>query len=226
MDDVCGIAGILERDGRTVSREELGWMSEALAHRGPDDRGIYIDGNLGLVHRRLSILDLSSAGHQPMANEDGSLSLVYNGQLYRFDSTRSWLEARGHRFRSRTDTEVILHLYEEKGTQLLEEIDGMFAFALWDGSRRRLLLARDRLGIKPLYYVRTGSRLAFASELKALTRLPWVSTDIDRASLVQYLYQSSVPGKVSILAGIRKLGPGECLLVEKGSSRASMRTLA
>ena len=219
MADVCGIAGILERDGRPVSREELGLMSEALAHRGPDDRGIYIDENLGLVHRRLSILDLTSAGHQPMGNEDGSLSLVYNGQLYRFDSTRSWLQARGHRFRSRTDTEVILHLYEEKGTHLLEEIDGMFAFALWDGSRRRLLLARDRLGIKPLYYVHMGSRLAFASELKALTRLPWVSTDIDPASLVQYLYQSSVPGKMSILAGIRKLGPGECLLVEKGSSR-------
>ena len=141
---MCGIAGLLRPEGAPVAEAEMRALASCLAHRGPDDSGVLVDGPLGFAHRRLSILDLSSAGHQPMANEDGSVQVVYNGQLFGFEPTRAWLEGRGHRFRSRTDTEVIVHLYEEKGLDLLDDLDGMFAFALWDAGRRRLLLARDR----------------------------------------------------------------------------------
>ncbi len=190
---MCGIAGILRPEGPPVSRAELLALAARLAHRGPDDEGIFIDGPVGLAHRRLSILDLTSAGRQPLANEDGSVVVVYNGQLYGFEPTRAWLEQRGHRFRSRTDTEVIVHLYEEKGLDLLDDLDGMFAFALWDMRRRRLVIARDRLGIKPLHYLEHGRALAFASETAALRTLPWAPTTLDPTAVVHYLYQSSVP---------------------------------
>lgn len=216
---MCGIAGIYRPAGAPVDAVELRAMAGALAHRGPDHEGFHHDRGIGLAHRRLAILDLSPAGHQPMSNEDGTLWLVYNGQLFGFDPLRTRLEQRGHRFRSRTDTEVIVHLYEEEGEDLLSSIDGMFAFALWDAGRRRLLLARDRLGIKPLFYVRQGPDLAFASELKALLALPWVSREISAPGLVQYLYQSSVPGDLSIVEGARKLGPGEYLIAEGGALR-------
>jgi len=194
-------------------------MGDALAHRGPDDQGLYCDGPLALAHRRLAILDPSSDGHQPMTNEDGSVVVVYNGQLFGFEPLREWLQGRGHRFRSRTDTEILVHLYEERGDAMLEEIDGMFAFALWDARRRRLLLARDRMGIKPLFYARVGGRLAFASELNALLLLPWVPRRLDPMSLVQYLYQSSVPGDRVIFEGHHKLAPGELLIAEAGQVR-------
>ncbi|HEY2944982.1 MAG TPA: asparagine synthase (glutamine-hydrolyzing), partial [Vicinamibacteria bacterium] len=216
---MCGIAGILRAPGERVDPADLQAMAGALAHRGPDDEGFHVDGNLGLAHRRLSILDLSPAGHQPLSNEDGTVWVAYNGQLYDFAPTRSWLESRGHRFRSRTDTEVLVHLYEEKGEDLLEDVDGMFAFALWDARRRRLLLARDRLGIKPLFYVQHGPTWAFASELKALQALPELPVEVDRLALVQYLYQSSVPGGTSILKSVRKLGPAQCLVIENGGAR-------
>src|SRR5439155_25362970 len=136
-------------------------------------------------------------------NEDGTVWIVYNGQLYDFQRLRAGLEGRGHRFRSRTDTEVLVHLYEERGEGLVEEVDGMFAFALWDGRRRRLLLARDRLGIKPLYWARQGARIAFASEAPALATLPWLERRLDLAALVQYLYQSTVPGTTGLWQGVR-----------------------
>jgi asparagine synthase (glutamine-hydrolysing) len=214
---MCGIAGILHSGGRPVARGELQSMADRLAHRGPDGEGFHLDRNLGFAHRRLAILDLTEAGRQPLSNEDGTVWVTYNGQLYDFAPTRAWLESRGHEFRSRTDTEVLVHLYEEKGDELLAGIDGMFAFALWDGRRRRLLLARDRLGIKPLYYVQQGESLAFGSELKALLALPWVSRDIDPDAILHYLYQSTVPGHLSAIAGVRKLGPGQYLVVENGS---------
>jgi asparagine synthase (glutamine-hydrolysing) len=216
---MCGIAGILHGDGAPVAAEVLHAMAAALAHRGPDDEGFHQDGALGLAHRRLSILDLTAAGHQPMSNEDGSVWLVYNGQLYGFEPMREWLLGRGHRFRSRTDTEILVHLYEEKGDALVEEIDGMFAFALWDARNRRLVLGRDRAGIKPLYFARTGTTLAFASEARALRAVPGFSPGLDPRGLVHYLYQSSVPGDVSTLQGLRQVPPGHVVVVEKGAMR-------
>jgi len=214
---MCGIAGIWQ-PGQAVDDVSLRTLASALAHRGPDDEGIHVEPGLGLVHRRLAILDLSPAGRQPMWNEDGTVAVVYNGQLFGFERTRGWLEGRGHRFRSHTDTEVIVHLYEEKGDELLADLDGMFAFALWDARRRRLLLARDRLGIKPLYYAPLPSGLAFASELHALASLPVVSREIDPLALVHYLYQSSVPGETCILAAGRKLPPGHLLVATAGGT--------
>jgi asparagine synthase (glutamine-hydrolysing) len=216
---MCGIGGILSLDGRPASEADLRAMAVALAHRGPDDEGFHLDGSLGLANRRLAILDPSPAGHQPMSNEDGSIWITYNGQLYDFEHLRRSLEGRGHRFRSRTDTEILVHLYEERGEDFVTEVNGMFAFGLWDSRRRRLLLARDRLGIKPLYYIAHGSTFAFASELKALTALPAVPREPDVAGLVHFLYQSSVPGDSCALKGYRKLPPASLLIVENGVAR-------
>jgi asparagine synthase (glutamine-hydrolysing) len=154
-----------------------------------------------------------------MTNEDGTVWVVYNGQLFDFEPTRRWLEGRGHVFRSRTDTEVLVHLYEERGPDLLQDVDGMFAFALWDARRRRLLLARDRLGIKPLVYAHAGGSLVFASELRALLALPWMPRDVDELGLVRFLYQSTVPGDASVVRGVRKLPPGHRLVAEAGDVR-------
>lgn len=211
---MCGIAGLLKAPGQTVRPEELTAMARALAHRGPDDEGFFTDGRVGLAHRRLAILDLSAAGHQPMSNEDGTVWVAYNGQLYAFDHLRAWLEGRGHRFRSRTDTEVIVHLYEEKGEALVEEIDGMFAFALWDTRRRRLMLARDRLGIKPLYYTTRGETLSFASDLGALSVQPRFRPELDLVSVAGCLLQSSVPGPATILRDVHQLDPGHVAVFE------------
>ena len=216
---MCGIAGILGAPGQRVDPADLRVLAGALAHRGPDDEGFHADGNLGLAHRRLSILDLTAAGHQPMCNEDGSVWVVYNGQLFDFEPVRDRLEARGHVFRSRTDTEVLVHLYEEKGCDLLDEVDGMFAFALWDARLRRLLLARDRAGIKPLVYAETPRGLVFASELRALLALPWLPRDVDELGVVRFLYQATVPGEASVIRGIRKLPPGHRLVAEGGRTR-------
>ena len=216
---MCGIAGLLLPEGRTPERADLAAMVGALSHRGPDDEGYHFDGRVGLGHRRLAILDLSPAGRQPMPNEDESVWVAYNGQLFGFEPTRQELEAKGHRFRSRTDTEILVHLYEERGPEMVEHIDGMFAFALWDARARRLMLVRDRLGIKPLYYAEHDGVLAFASELKALLALPWLQREPDHVALVQYLYQSSVPGDIGALRGIAKLPPGHRLVVEAGAPR-------
>ncbi|MCU0241520.1 MAG: asparagine synthase (glutamine-hydrolyzing) [Vicinamibacteria bacterium] len=215
---MCGIAGLLHFDARPVERADLERMSAVLERRGPDDQGLHIDGPLGFAHRRLAILDLSPAGHQPMSNEDGSVWVVYNGQLFGFDETRRRLLERGHRFRSHCDTELLVHLYEERGDDLLAEIDGMFAFAIWDARRKRLLLARDRLGIKPLYYSQHGARFVFASEMSALLALPDWPRAIEATGVVQYLYQSSVPGAASIVRGIHKLPPGHLMAIEGAMS--------
>lgn len=216
---VCGIAGLLTPPGGRPDPGHLRALADGLAHRGPDAEGFHVDGELGLVHRRLAILDLSDAGRQPLSNEDGRVHVSYNGQLYGFEPLRERLVARGHVFRSRTDTEVLVHLYEERGLDMLEEVDGMFAFALWDARRRRLLIARDRLGIKPLYYTRAAGTFAFASELQALLRLPFVPRRVDPAGVFAFLHQSSVPGAVSVLAGISKLPPGHALVLEGGELR-------
>ena len=165
---MCAIVGLIRSRGG-VDRALLDRMRDTMAHRGPDDAGSWTsaDGTVGLGHRRLSIIDLSPAGHQPMTNEDGSIWLVFNGEIYNFPELRRELLRAGHQMRSNTDSEVILHAYEEWGTDAVRRLRGMFAFALWDGPRRRLLLARDRLGIKPLFYRHEGGDLTFASELKA-----------------------------------------------------------
>src|SRR6476659_7904204 len=165
---MCGIAGIVTFDpqGR-VDERRLTTMRDVMRHRGPDGEGLLIDGPVGLAHRRLSIVDVA-AGHQPMSNEDGTIWVVFNGEIYNHAELRPRLEQRGHHYRTRSDTETIVHLYEEKGDRVVEDLHGMFAFAIWDRPRHRLLLAWDRLGIKPLYYALTGTELLFASEIKGV----------------------------------------------------------
>jgi asparagine synthase (glutamine-hydrolysing) len=165
---MCGIAGLFHTDGAPVSSVILKKMTDAIAHRGPDGEGHFVDGGLGLGHRRLSIIDLSSAGHQPMASEDGRYVIAYNGEVYNFNELRIELEAAGHRFHSRTDSEVVLKALAAWGSKALLRFNGMFALALWDKRERRLLLARDRYGIKPLYYACIGSSVVFGSEVKAI----------------------------------------------------------
>ncbi|MBI3798294.1 MAG: asparagine synthase (glutamine-hydrolyzing) [Deltaproteobacteria bacterium] len=216
---MCGICGYIG------SREPnlLPAMLRTLEHRGPDDEGSITfrveqgTSVVGLGHTRLSIIDLSAAGHEPMANEDGTVWLVFNGEIYNFPELRKLLEYKGHQFRSHTDAEVILHLYEEEGEACVQKLRGMFAFAIWDQGRQRLLLARDRLGEKPLYYCTHGESLGFASELKALLPLPWVQREVDPAALLAYLTCGYVPQPLSIFQGIRKLPPAHLLVWEKGN---------
>jgi asparagine synthase (glutamine-hydrolysing) len=207
---MCGIAGIMGFAGAAVREEELRSMCAALNHRGPDGEGIYLAQEAGLGMRRLSIIDLET-GDQPVCNEDGSVWVVFNGEIYNFAELRRGLETRGHRFTTRTDTEVIVHLYEERGRRCVDALRGMFAFAVWDEKRRELLLARDRLGIKPLYYTEAGGRLVFASELKAILQVAGVERRIDWASFGHYLTSLTTPATASILAGVRKLPPGHLL---------------
>jgi asparagine synthase (glutamine-hydrolysing) len=214
---MCGIGGKLYFDpGRPVEREILERMNAALAHRGPDDAGIYCDGPMGLAHRRLSIIDLSPAGHQPMSNEDGTIWIVFNGEIYNFQDLRPDLVQRGHRFRSRTDTEVILHLYEERGVGCLDCLRGMFAFAIWDAPRRQLFLARDRLGKKPLCYQQDAEAFRFASEAKAILQDPAVDARPDPAGISHYLTYGYVPSPGSAFQGMRKLPPAHYLLCRDG----------
>ena len=163
---MCGICGKVSLNNSSKINEALiRQMCSALTHRGPDDEGVYIGSRIGLGHRRLSIIDLSPAGHQPMSNEDGSVWIVLNGEIYNFPELREALEKKGHIFRSHSDTEVILHLYEDKGVDCLRDLRGMFAFTIWDEKKKRLFIARDRAGKKPLYYIFRGNTLIFASEI-------------------------------------------------------------
>ena len=209
---MCGIAGILELDPRSRPAEGVvRRMTQLIAHRGPDDAGHFADESVALGHRRLSIIDLSPTGHQPMSNGDGSVWITYNGECYNYAELASRLRARGHGFRSTSDTEVILRLYEEMGEQFLGELDGMFALAIWDRRKRQLLLARDRLGIKPLFYYSDARHLAFASELKALLADPDLPAGLNLAALGDYLHLLSIPDPHSIFTGVRKLRPGHYL---------------
>jgi asparagine synthase (glutamine-hydrolysing) len=209
------------REGAALEASWMERMGNAVAHRGPDDAGSYNDSNILLGMRRLSIIDVAG-GHQPIANEDGTLQTVCNGEIYNFRALRNDLHARGHTFRSRTDSEVVVHLYEEHGDALVEKIDGMFGFALWDARRRKLLIGRDRLGIKPLYYWQSESYFAFASEVKALLQLPFISVELDPAALRDLLTFGYVPGARTMFAGIRRLPPATALVVE-GSSVKTRR---
>jgi len=211
---MCGIAGYagLHRP------EILGPMCDALAHRGPDAEGTWHDreAGVGLGHRRLAIIDLSSAGRQPMANADGSVWLSYNGEIYNFPEHRERLARKGYPFRSHTDTEVLLALYDEQGLDFLEQLNGIFAFALWDSRERRLLLARDHAGIKPLYYSWDGRRLYFASEIKALLTIPEIPRELHLPAVADYLTFLWVPGEQTLLSSVKKLEPGHFLLWQDG----------
>ena len=211
---MCGIAGFLGNLDIQVLRK----MSDAILHRGPDDAGEFYDAakGVGLAHRRLSILDLSPTGHQPMISEDGAVVLVFNGEIYNFRELRMELEARGHRFRGHSDTEVLLALYMAKEEDLLPYLNGIFAFALWDARQRTLLLARDGLGVKPLYYAEAKSAFVFASELKALLRVSEVGRDVDPIALQHYLTYLWCPAPSTLLRSVKKLEPGCALVVRNG----------
>ncbi|UCE86762.1 MAG: hypothetical protein JSU66_03225 [Deltaproteobacteria bacterium] len=187
---MCGIGGILDRRGRPIDAALCRRMVEILHHRGPDDRGVRIDSgggvSVGLAHTRLAVVDLTDAGHQPMSGADGALWMVANGEIYNAPELRAELVAKGYRFSSRTDVEVILHLYEEEGLDSLARLNGMFAVALWDRRRGRLLLARDRFGVKPLYVAQRGDRVAFASEAKALCGIEDFEARLDPVALSEH----------------------------------------
>ena len=212
---MCGIAGLLQVDGRPVDERLLSAMTEVLAHRGPDGQGILVNGPAGFGHRRLAIIDLVT-GDQPMSSADGSLSLIFNGEIYNYRELRRELEARGLTFRTASDTEVLLRSYEAYGVECLRHLRGMFAFALWDGARRRLLLARDRVGIKPMVYAWDGRRLLFGSEIKALLQDPSVPRDLDWDALRDYLVFHYVPSPRTIFQSVRKVPPGSYLLLDEG----------
>src|SRR6267378_2380287 len=213
---MCGIYGILNFDRTEKPADSiLAAMGGVITHRGPDDFGHYLGRCVGLGMRRLSIIDVSG-GHQPISNEDESVWIVLNGEIYNFQPLREELESKGHRFRTRTDTEVIVHLYEEEGLDFLKRLRGMFGLALWDAKRERLLLARDRIGEKPLYIRREPGRLLFASEMKAILQVENVPRRLNFAALEEYLALGYVPAPLCLIEGIEKLLPGHCLVVENG----------
>ena len=207
---MCGIAGILSLSDRAVRLEEVRAMCDAMVHRGPDDQGLYVGSGIGLGMRRLSIIDLHT-GHQPVENEDGTVRVVFNGEIYNFESLRKSLQAQGHQFRTDTDTEVIVHLYEQYEEACVERLRGMFVFALWDERRRKLMIARDRLGKKPLFYTIAKDRLIFGSELKALLQIPDVERRFDWSSVTHYLSTLCTPLDRSILEGVHKLPPAHVM---------------
>ncbi len=218
---MCGIAGKFNFDpDNPIDREQLTAMTTVVTHRGPDADGFYIGGGIGLGFRRLSIIDLST-GDQPLANEDHTIWVIFNGEIYNFAEIRSELEAFGHRFRTRTDTEVIVHAYEQWGDRAVERFRGMFGFALWDEPRRRLLIVRDRLGIKPIYYSLTKSGVTFGSEIKSLLEDPDVPRAWSPEALDAYLALQYVPCPRTMYAGIWKLPPGHLLVAE--NDRVSVR---
>lgn len=212
---MCGICGIVNFDSEmTIGQDEIGRMVDQLLHRGPDSRGVRLDGKVGLGHTRLSIIDLSEAACQPMSNEDDTIWITYNGEVYNFFDLRHKLESKGHRFKSKSDTEVIVHLYEEEGIQCLSRLRGMFAFAIWDKNERQLFLARDRFGQKPLYYYIDDEKLLFASEVKSILASRLVEISPDYQALYQYLCLGYVPHPNTGFRGIKKLPPGHYLVTD------------
>lgn len=209
---MCGICGIFQFDPqRPVSRETLRRMTDSLSHRGPDDAGYHFGQGIGLGHRRLSIIDLDS-GQQPLCNEDGSVWVVFNGEIYNYPYLRSLLESKGHKFRTNSDTETIVHLYEEFGGECFARMHGMFAVAIWDQKKRQLLLARDRIGKKPLFYAFDGQRVVFGSELKSVMLAGDVPDDVDSAALADYFCFLYIPSPQTIYRKVRKVRPAHYLL--------------
>jgi len=215
---MCGIHGIYRLDGLPVDPALLSRMGRVTSHRGPDDEGMHVDGNAGIAMRRLSIIDLAG-GHQPISNADDTLWVVCNGEIYNYRELRAELQAKGVRFKTGSDSEVLLHLYDAEGDEFVHRLNGMFDFALWDAPRRRLLIGRDRLGVKPLYVAHDGKRLAFATEAKALLELPGMAPELDRDAVAGYLHLGYVAAHGCIFKGIRKLPPATLLSVEGGQVR-------
>src|SRR3990167_484463 len=213
---MCGLAGFLGQGNREI----LGKMTSAVKHRGPDDEGFYNFENLYLGHRRLSIIDLS-LGHQPLSNEDKTVWIIFNGEIYNFLELRKGLEKKGHKFKTQTDTEVIVHLYEEEGESFLNKLNGMFALALWDQKEKKIILARDRLGQKPLYYSLVNNTLVFGSELKVLLEHPLIKREIDLDELNKYLIYEYAPAPKTIIKGVKKLEPGQFLIFENNQIKLS-----
>jgi len=212
---MCGICGVFYSDrSQRVNRDMLVTMNRQIAHRGPDDDGFFVEKNVGLAMRRLSIIDIQT-GHQPISNEDGDIWIVFNGEIYNHQDLRKDLQSRGHRYRTKSDTETIVNLYEEYGRDCVAHLRGMFAFAIWDRSKRCLFLARDRLGIKPLYYRYAGNTLLFGSEIKAILAYPGVRPEFNRGTLAEYLAFGYITGEESMYAGIRKLMPGHILTLDE-----------
>jgi len=223
---MCGICGKLNLDGSPIDSPLIEKMCSILSHRGPDDSGVYIsesraqstEPRIGLGHRRLSIIDLS-LGHQPMSNEDGSIWIVFNGEIYNFQELKEALIKNGHFFKTKSDTEVILHLYEDYGVDCVKELRGMFAFAIWDSKKKRLFLARDRLGKKPLVYTRYKNSFLFASEIKSILCDKNIPKEIDHIAIHHYLSYGYIPQPWTIFKGIKKLPPSSILVIENGSER-------
>ena len=218
---MCGIAGIVSTatDDR-IEAATIHHMCEQIVHRGPDDEGIFVKGGTGFGMRRLSIIDLAG-GHQPVFNEDRSVWVVFNGEIYNFPQLRSELQSQGHQFSTHTDTEVIVHLYEEMGSDCVHKLRGMFAFALYDELKRKVLIARDRLGEKPLHYAFNGQRLLFGSEIKAIIAVAPELVQVDRQALRQYLLFGYIPDPATSFVNIKKLPPGHMLELEKGKLRVT-----
>ena len=222
---MCGICGVLSLGGADTVKESLVQQMVAVQqHRGPDDQGVFCAPGVGLGFCRLAILDLTPAGHQPMSNEDGTVWLVFNGEIYNYRDMVPELEQAGHRFRSRCDSEVIIHAYEQWGPDCVHRFNGMFAFAIWDSRQRRLFMARDRLGVKPLYYWSNGTRIAFSSELKGLLALPFVPRRLNMQALQSYLVYEYVPAPESIFQGIQKLPAGYTLDLRLDGSMTGCHT--
>src|SRR5437868_1537345 len=220
---MCGICGVFDNTAIDQEKSLRVWnMAESMVHRGPDDSGFYSSRHLTMGHRRLKIIDLSPLGRQPMSNEDGTIWISFNGEIYNYRELRSQLD-RAHQFRSESDTEVIIHLYEERGDEFLQQLNGMFALALWDSTRQRLLLCRDRFGEKPLYYFTNGEMLAFASELKSLLTISSVPRELDTEALSTYLALGYVPAPSTIFKHIKKLPPASLLAAEVRPSEQGLR---
>lgn len=216
---MCGIVGIVYRDNsRKVSEPKLVDMRDLLVHRGPDDQGLFIDGNVGMGHRRLSIIDLNT-GHQPMSNEDETFWIVFNGEIYNFQDLRKDLLKKGHVFRTKSDTEVIIHLYEEKGEDCAADLNGIFAFAIWDQKDRSLFMARDHMGIKPLYYAMTKEVFLFSSELKSIVRSGHLEARCNEEVIPEYFMFRHVSGENTLFKGVKSLLPGHSMVLKDGEIR-------
>jgi asparagine synthase (glutamine-hydrolysing) len=212
---MCGIVGILDVQGRAVAPSWIDSMNDAIIHRGPDDSGSYVEAGIGIGMRRLSIIDVAG-GHQPVYNEDKTVYAVFNGEIYNHRELRRELETAGHRFYTHSDSETLVHLYEQYGVEGVTRLRGMFAYALWDAKADRLMLARDRFGIKPLFYSFVDGRLVFASELKAFFRLTWFASDVNRAAVDRFLAYLYIPGPQTIYQNIVELPPAHTLVCERG----------
>lgn len=220
---MCGIAGIVNHDNKPVDKELLIAMRDTLSHRGPDDSGIWLEDNVGLGHRRLSIIDLSQAGHQPMHNEDNTIWLVFNGEIYNYVEIKEELVRKGHRFVSNTDVEVIIHAYEEAGEDCVKLFNGMWAFVIWDVKDKKLFASRDRFGEKPFYYYNDGGSFYFSSEINAFFMIPSFKKDINQKAVFLYLvYNQTDAEEETFFQGIRQLLPAHNLVFKESRLKGSI----